>query len=131
MTIQALNQLRDLRREIRMDTRRLAELETQATHITPALSGLPSGSGDTQKLERYAAAIADLRTVIEDKRRRCIDEQKRLEAYIAGIPDSHTRQIFTLRFVEGLSWQQVANVVGNNTSDSVRKCIKRYLQHNS
>jgi len=42
-----------------------------------------------------------------------------LERYIAGIDDSLIQQIFTLRFINRLSWQQVANRIGGgNTADS-------------
>ena len=127
MTIRELNQLRDLKREIQMDAERIAELETQATHITVSLSGMSSGGGDGKRLERYAAAIADLHTQIEYKRQRCIAEQKRLEAYIDDIPVSLTRQIFTLRFIEGLTWQQVANRTHQGSRATPHSIVSRFL----
>lgn len=128
MTMQELYQLCDLKKEIRMDAMRLAELEASATHITAAPSMLPSVGGDGQKLEREAAAIADLRQLITEKYARCQADVLRIEEYIQTIPDSQTRQIFVLRFCYGLSWQQVANHIGNNTRDSVRMIVRRYVR---
>ena len=128
MTMNELNQLRNLQREIQIDNERLAELETRATHITQVLHGMPSGDSDGNKLEREVAAIVDLRTSIESKQMRCIKEQIRLERYIADISDSIIRQIFTLRFIECRTWQQVANAVGNNTADNMRKTVLRFLK---
>lgn len=128
MTIKELSQLYHLRREVEMDRQRLAALEERALPGAQRLSGLP-GSGNVQdKLATYAVEIADLRAVIEQKLKRCLAEQQRLEAYIAGIEDSFLRQIFTCRFVEGMSWRQVADKVGGkNTADGVRKLSKRFL----
>ncbi len=128
MTIKELSQLYHLRREVEMDKQRLLELEERALPGAQRLSGLP-GSGNVQdKLATYAAEIADLRAVIEAKYRRCLTEQQRLEQYIAGIEDSFIRQIFTCRFVEGLSWRQVAKKVGGkNSAGNIRVICHRFL----
>ena len=56
-------------------------------------------------------------------------ERNRLERYIADIPDSLTRQIFALRFINGLSWVHIAlDVGGGNTEEGVRKRVYRYLE---
>lgn len=51
-----------------------------------------------------------------------------LERYISEISDSLMRQIFTYRFVNGLSWDQVAAKIGGNTGGSVKKMCYRYLK---
>lgn len=130
MTMQELYQFRDLRREIRMDADRLAELEARATHITQTLSGMSAGVGDGKKLEREVAAIADMRSLLEEKRARCLDQLLHLEQYIQSIPDSLTRQIFTLRFENGKSWRRVA-IETRNSEDNVRQICKRYVHKHS
>lgn len=128
MTLRELSQLYYLKREIAMDRERLAELESRALPGAQVISGLPGSAGVSDKLANYAVEIADLRAVIEGKCRRCLAEQQRLEQYIAGIDDSLIRQIFTLRFVEGLSWQQVANRVGGkNSAGNLRVVCHRFL----
>lgn len=48
--------------------------------------------------------------------------------WIEGISDLQTRRIFRLRYVEGVSWQAIAQRVGGgNTADSVRMLAKRFL----
>lgn len=69
-----------------------------------------------------------MKAIIAAKQQQCIHERGRLERYIADIPDSLTRQIFTLRFINGLTWYQVAmHIGGGNTEDSVRMACNRYL----
>ncbi|MCD8086475.1 MAG: hypothetical protein LUF28_09200 [Clostridiales bacterium] len=71
----------------------------------------------------------DLQAVIDAKHLQRIHERSRLERYIADIDDSLTRMIFRLRFVNGLSWRQVAaSVGGGHTEDGVRMRVKRYLE---
>ena len=130
MTLNELSQLYWLNREIEMDQERLAELEQKATSISsPNLSGVPGGSNHfDNKIQRYVADIVDLQMIILAKQQQCIHERNRLERYIATIPDSLTRQIFTLRFINGLPWRQVAaHIGGNNTEDSVKKTCYRYI----
>jgi len=131
MTLTELSQLYYLNREIEMDLRRIRALEARAGPGAQALTGMPHGNGVSDIVGDCAAEIADLRGIIEAKRRQCIFERNRLERYISSIPDSLTRQIFTYRFVNGLPWGQVAaRVGGGNTGDGCRMAVKRYLRQN-
>lgn len=128
MTLKELSQLYYLNREIEMDKRRLQELEVKAVSCTASLSGMPHGTGVSDRVGRYAAEIVDLKGIIEAKLQQCIYERNRLERYINGIDDSLVRQVFTYRFVNGLPWKQVAACIGgNNTEDSCRKLVSRYI----
>ena len=91
---------------------------------------MPSGKGaSSDRVARCAAEIADLQAIIAAKQIQCIHERSRLERWINAIPDSLLRQIFSLRYVNNLSWGQVAlRVGGGNTADSVRKQHCRYLE---
>lgn len=130
MTLRELSQLYWLKREIEDDLRRLARLrELAESPPAPGLSGMPGQRSGESRPERYAVRIADLEAVICAKMERCVYERGRLEGWIARIPDSLTRQIFTLRFVEGLSWVRVARRVGGgNSEDGVKKRCYRYLR---
>ena len=130
MTLKDLSQLYWLNREIEMDKKRLEELEAKAGGLaSPSLSGMPHGNEVSSKVEREAVEIASLKEIIELKCKRCIAERDTLERFITTIPDSLTRQIFTLRFVNGLQWGQVAaSIGGNNTADGVRKICNRYVR---
>ena len=108
MTLQELSVLHDIQKEIEMDERRLKELET-----------IP---GTTEQKEK-------VRKIIQDKYNALWEERARLEKWIAEIPDSMTRQIFTQRFVCGQTWTQVAlRVGGGNAEDGVRMTAKRYVK---
>ena len=130
MTLRELSQLYYLNREIERDKRELERLKWESVSPrTQRLTGMPHGSGYENIMEQKIAAIADLEGLIRAKMMQCIYERNRLERYIADIPDSLTRQIFALRFINGMSWVQVAmHVGGSNTEDSVKKTCYRYLE---
>ena len=52
-----------------------------------------------------------------------------VEEFIAGVEDSRIRRIITLRFIENLSWNKVADRIGGgNTEDSVKKSFYRFME---
>lgn len=130
MTPKELSQLYYLNREIENDRRRLEELEAKlSSPSSPNLSGMPKSTSYGNKIEASVADIMDLKAIIAAKQQQCIYERSRLMRYITEIDDSLTREIFIFRFVNGLSWRQVAaSVGGNNTADSCRMTCKRYLE---
>ena len=131
MTLKELSQLYYLNREIERDKKRLEALRSRPTSLSAqSLTGMPSGSViDGSSIDRYIAEIVDLEAIISAKITQCMHERNRLERYIADIPDSLTRQIFTLRFINGLSWVQVSmHLGGYNTVDGVKKICYRYLE---
>ena len=130
MTLKELSQLYYLNREIENDRRRLEELEAKLiSPSSPNLSGMPRSTAYGNKIELSVADIMDLKAIIAAKQQQCIYERSRLMRYITEIDDSLTREIFVFRFVNGLSWRQVAaSMGGNNTADSCRMTCKRYLE---
>ena len=123
-----LSQLYWLNREIEEQQRRLAELETLATSCTSRITGMPHATGVTDKLAKYAAEIADLHGLIDLNIRKCFYELNRINRFISTLEDSLIRQILSLRYVNGLTWQQIAfSIGGGNTADSVRKVHNRFL----
>lgn len=128
MTIKDLSQLRYLGSEIEQLQHRLKELTASATDTSVKISGLPHVRGVANKTA-IAVEIADLRTSIEERIQRSIVEYSRLNDFIAGIDDCLIRRIVTLRFVYGWKWWKIAHKIeGNNTGDSVRMLVKRYIE---
>ena len=129
MTIKELSQLYHLNREIERDLRRLHELEAAASRCASSITGMPHGANISDKVGNYAAEIADLQGIIDANIKRCFYELNRLNRYISSIDDSYIRQIFQYRYVNGLTWQEVADCIGgNNTSVGVRVAHYRYMK---
>lgn len=129
MNLHDLSQLYWLRREIKLDEERLRELESRAYNAPGSGAAGGGRQPESSRTERYALELAAIHATVAAKQAQCVAERQRLETYIAGIDDSLTRQIYTLRFVDGLTWEQVAaRIGGGNTADSVRMACYRYLR---
>ena len=128
MTLKELSQLYWLEKEIELDEARLEQLRSERGVQAARITQLPRSPNSVSRVEESFSRIEEIEQIIREKRIRCIEERLRLEMYIQGIPDSLTRQIFTLRFVDFLSWTEVAaRIGGGNTTAAVKKRVYRYL----
>ena len=131
MTARELKNLYYLKKEIKEQQRRLAELEAAATNCSSKITGLPSGEGISDRIGNYAAQIADLRALLDLNVKKSFYELNRLIRYIGGIEDPLIRQIMIYRFENHMSWQQIERAIGgNNKAESLRKKLYRYLYSN-
>ena len=129
MTARELKNLYYLKKEIKEQQRRLAELEAAATNCSSKITGLPSGEGISDKVGKYAAKIADLKTLLEQNLERNLCELNRLEKFIKSLENSEMRTILTLRYSQGFSWKQIAESMGNLGDGSTeRKKHNRFLK---
>lgn len=128
MTKKELSQLYYLNREIEEQQRRLEELESLATSCTSTITGMPKSPGVTDRLAKYAAEIADLRGLIDLNIKKCFYELNRINRYINTLEDSQMRQILSLRYINGLTWQQVACSIGEYDESYVRRKHNKFLQ---
>lgn len=128
MTTQELQKLYWLNQEIAADRRRLDGLQAAATSTTSRLTGLPGASGIVDKTA-LAAEIADMRSLLQAKQTRCLNQYKTLMHFIDTVDDPLTRQAIQLRYENGLSWAQVAMGLGGGNSEAgVKKRVYRYLK---
>lgn len=129
VTKKELSQLYYLNREIEELQRRIEELECAATSTTSNITGMPSVHSVRDKLGEYVAEIADLKGILDLNMKKCFYELNRLNRYIQGLEDSEMRMILSLRYINGLSWQQIAfSIGGGNSEDSVKKKAYRFLK---
>jgi hypothetical protein len=129
MTKKELSQLYYLNREIEEMQIRLQELESLATCCTANITGMPHASGISDKVGKYAAEIADLKSLLDLNLKKCFYELNRLNRYINSIEDSEIRMILSLRYINGLCWEQVAGSISPYASgESVRKAHDRFLR---
>ncbi|MDD3881719.1 MAG: hypothetical protein PHI27_05655 [Eubacteriales bacterium] len=128
MNKRELSQLYYLNREIEEQQRRLQELEALATSCTSHITGMPKAQGVVDRLAGYVAEIADLRSLIDLNIKKCFFELNRLNRYINGIEDSQMRLILSLRYINGLSWQQIAFSIGEYDEQYPRRKHNAFLR---
>lgn len=129
MTLKELSQLYYLNREIEDLKFKISELEAKATDTSVKITGMPHSAGAGDKIGRAVAELDYYRAKLTDRLERWCIELIRLNDYISACPDSLTRQILTYRFVNGLSWNQVAANVGMSATEySVKHIAYRYIK---
>ena len=128
MTLQELSHHFKLRERLEMDIELLSSLEAAACPGAQVLTGMPHVPGVRDKVGDLAIEIADLRARIHYLETEIRAEEQEVLRFIAAIPDEQLRIIFRLRFIRGLTWGEVAAVVGGrNTDDGVKTSAYRYL----
>lgn len=139
-----LIQYADLQQEISELQARKIKLEKQfktfldGGTVTDMVTG---GSGGIQHFkiegfpivayEKARNALSKNIQRIEDKYTELLELQNEVEEYIESIDDSRMRRIIRMRFLDKMTWNQVANNIGgNNTEDSIRMAFNRFLEEN-
>lgn len=128
MTKQELSQLYYLNREIEHLKTRIAEVEGLATSTTKQITGMPHVAGVSDNVGKYVAELADLKELLQLNLKKCFYEFNRLNRFIQSIEDSQLRMILSLRYINGLGWQQIAFSIGERDEQYPRKKHNRFLK---
>ena len=113
-----LRRLVGLRREITRTKRRIAAAETRLR-----------AAADDAEAAKLAAALRDTRDALMHYLRAAETEEALLIRYIESIPDSDVRELFMLRYVDGVrSWQRIAFLAGEHDESYVRRKHDRYIK---
>lgn len=128
MTMKELYQLQNLSKLIERDENEIRSIEERLTGISPSLTGMPSAPGAHDKLGAGVPELVDRKNALEERKRQYTAARNVLRKYVESVPDLLVRMVMQLRFLDLMSWQEVADFAGGkNTEDSVRMLVKRYL----
>ncbi len=129
MSRKRLGDFRRLRREMDILTEQLMRLERE----TRFYRELPSDEEETAR-EVREEILRRQRVEKESylRRRGLLErETQTLVCFIDSIPDSSLRQTFMLRYLEGLTWQQISNRMDGVCADTLRIRHNRFLEEHS
>lgn len=94
-----LNSMELQRKQIRIDM-----LHVKASQG----DGMPRAKGETNDLSRYIVQMANLEEQIDDKRSELMDKQTEITAAINSLDDDDECTIMTEKYLNGKTWEQVA-----------------------
>jgi len=118
-----------LPKQIEQKKREIQRIQERLTAISPNLSGMPHSGGVHDKIGEGVPELIEKKEELEALRRGYEEEERQINAWIDGIEDLQINLLFSLRFKEKLSWNEVADQMGGiNTDDSCRKMADRYLE---
>lgn len=137
MDKEELKQYIPLKKELKMLDKKLEKLYARQENIPEVLGKVTGSSLDFPYTEvRTTVKISEpkendaIKRLIRIKEKRKEEVNKLLveiEEFIAGIPDSITRQIFELTYIDGKKQREVATTVRYSRS-RVSQIINRYLK---
>ena len=129
-------EVKEVRERITRTERQIAKIEEDGKVIDTVsggcggiqhfkIEGFPYPEYSRKKTLLYArkATLASLEMEL-------LETLNQVEEFIASVDDSRMRRIITLRFIENLSWNKVADRIGGgNTEDSVKKAFYRFMEN--
>jgi hypothetical protein len=109
--------------------REVQRIWERLTSISPSLTGMPHAGGVHDKIGEGVPELVEKKAELEAQIKAYEKEEDMITGWIDAIDDLQVNLIFSLRFKERMSWNEVAdNVGGNNTENSVRMMVNRYLE---
>ena len=138
-----LIQYSDLQEEVKEVRERIDKTEKQIAKIEEegnVVDSVSGGNGGTQhfKIEgfpypeysRKKTLLYARKATLASLEMELMETLNKVEEFIASVDDSRMRRIITLRFIDNLSWNKVADRIGgNNTEDSVKKAFYRFMEN--
>ena len=130
MTLKELNVFFTLICDLSKTEEILENLRNAACPSAQIFTGMPHASGAKDKLGDLSAEIVDMEYRKKHIESKIALHKDAVETFVSSIEDSHLRTIFRLRFERGLSWKEVAAIIGGGNNDvNVKQACYRYLKN--
>lgn len=135
MTKKELSQYRDLKREIQSLEKRMERLNNQdREEVKDSVTGSSSNYPYIKQHYRIEGVIDNgwrigyLSRLLNRRKEMANELLVHIEEFIGEIEDSELRQIFEMRYIDGMTWQRVAEEMGEGGEQYPRKKHDRYLE---
>ncbi len=129
MTIEDLQELFYLDKLIDFENERLENLRAKLDLHSPTISDMPKASGARDKIGDIVPEIVDKTRELETDIQDLEERRQRLQEFIRVIPNIRIRIIMSRRFIDQMTWTEVAaKIGGRETEDTVKKAVYRYLE---
>lgn len=127
MTIHDLSKYHNLKIEIKQIKDNIEEIETTIIGSSK-IAGIPitSSSNNSNPTERIGMKLAKLKTTLENKTDKSLDELNKIEDFLNTVDDGEIRIIIRKRFIEGKTWKEVSKDIIADRSTPYYK-LKKYL----
>lgn len=127
MTIHDLSKYHNLKIEIKQIKDNIEEIETTIIGSSK-ITGMPmvSSGNNSNPTERIGMKLAKLKTTLENKTDKLLDELNKIEDFLNTVDDGEIRIIIRKRFIEGKTWKEVSKDIIADRSTPYYK-LKKYL----
>ena len=129
MTRQDLEKHLKMRRQLMECRDILQNLKRSVGPGTQALTGMPHAPGVKDKVGDLATEIAYMERRVAALQAKVDDQAVEVRNFIAGVQDDQMKIILSLRYIRGLTWIEVALVLGGrNTGSGVKSAVRRFFE---
>lgn len=105
----------------------LDSLMQSAAPASPKLSDMPKGTDTSDKVSTLAIEMADLSERLRFYNKEIAEMRPEIVNFISAIEDDQTRTVFRLRFLKGMTWARIADILKDVSDDAPRKKCVRYI----
>ena len=85
----------------------LEQWKSKAQKVTRAFDGVPGGGGG-DLLPQCVGKIMELEEELNAQIDRMVDKRREIEEAIARVPNPQQQEVLSLRYIDGLSWERIA-----------------------
>lgn len=128
MNLVTLNNYMELKIKRAKALEMIDSLRQAASLKSPRLTGMPHGSGISDKVGDLAIELEDLGSRIDYYDEQIAEITPSVNKFIEGISNDKTRVVFRLRFMRCLSWVEIADVLQVDNEDNVKKLCYNYFK---
>lgn len=129
VTVNDLQQLFYLSKMIDRMKDQLEDLREKLDLHSPTISDMPKAPGSKDKIGDIVPEIVDKTRELEAEIQELERRSDELHAFIRQVPNIRIRLIMTYRYIDQLSWMEVAHKIGGReTEQTVSQTVYRYLK---
>ena len=112
MTKRDIEQIKWCKKEIEMLEKQIDELRQQSFLGNSIGDGMPHARSTTSKVESTSIKIYELTVKLNERKSALIKLVTEAINFIYSIEDSLLRMIIKYRCIDGLSWQEISDILG-------------------
>lgn len=128
MTKDELSQIYYLNCEVIELQKKIAEINDLANSCSTKVTGLTDVCEISKITSMYNTEISDLKELLNSNLKKCLFELKKMNQFIQNIDDSQMRLILAYRYIDRLTWQQIAFRIGESDEQYPRKKHNAFLK---
>lgn len=121
MTREDIKQIRWYKKEIAMLDEKIRELREQSLTGGAIGDGMPKAKSTSSMAERIAIQIYELSTNLYEKKNKLLKLVTESINFIYTIEDSQLRMIVKYRALDGMSWSEMADIMGLDRTSLSKK----------
>lgn len=106
--IEYLKQYQKERQKEQLLAEQIGQIETQVTHITPALTGMPGGGGDPDKIPKAVERLVEEKEALKRQLEQSAAVRKAVLRVIDTLDSARDRELLTRRYILGQRWEEIA-----------------------